>query len=668
MTNPIQQFIKICPKTGAFKGLKPVKGFARLFLPLAGFLALLWVLFRVVSKPSRINYPCVKAAMPFASGFIAYIAGLFLTALIFLKAKKLLQTANYWIASLLFVLGLGVTVIFQGLDHTTEASIKTFTPPSHLPFGVAKGIYPGRVVWVHDPDATNENCNPLTVGDGWFLSKNNDQSVIDRMLSDGLKNLTGTANDEDSWDSIFVFYNTKKGKGQVGYQTGEKIFIKINATSAWSGNYNTNDLSKVPNNYYSISETAPHLVLSVLRHLVNVVGVAQQDIYVGDPMKHIYKHIYDLWHPEFPNIHYLDYNNNSIRERVIASTTDIIKYSDRGDQLRNGNFGDAYDGDPVTEDYLYTIFEQAEYMINIPTLKGHKRAGITMFAKNHFGSQTRSSAVHMHCGLPAPNEMQNGVTEEGYGLYRIQVDLMGHYLLGGKNLLYLMDALWSTDHELGNPKKFQMFPFNNDWMSSIFVSLDPVAIESVGYDFLRSEFTDERDDSDGAGTYIQMNGVEDYLHQAADSANWPDDILYDPEEDGSIIPSLGIHEHWNNSTDMQYSRNLGTGNGIELIKTPFVSVKNVSSNIPSDFVLYNNYPNPFNPSTTVKFQLKESSIVKLTVYDVAGKLVDIISDNEYRSAGTYEVKYRAEKLSSGVYFLLMEANNYSQTIKMVYLK
>ncbi len=47
-------------------------------------------------------------------------------------------------------------------------------------------------------------------------------------------------------------------------------------------------------------------VLSVLRQLVNVVGVNQSNIYIGDPMKHIYKHLYDVWHGEFPNVHYLD--------------------------------------------------------------------------------------------------------------------------------------------------------------------------------------------------------------------------------------------------------------------------------------------------------------------------------------------------------------------------
>jgi len=120
--------------------------------------------------------------------------------------------------------------------------------------------------------------------------------------------------------------------------------------------------------------------------------------------------------------------------------------------------------------------------------------------------------------------------------------------------------------------------------------------------------------------------------------------------------------------DKQYSRNLGNGNGIELVEPSLVSVKNITQNIPDKFILFNNYPNPFNPSTTIKFELKEASDVNLTVYDVTGKIVDVILDNNYKSAGTYEVKYRAEKLSSGIYFLVMGAENYSRTIKMVYLK
>jgi hypothetical protein len=184
--------------------------------------------------------------------------------------------------------------------------------------------------------------------------------------------------------------------------------------------------------------------------------------------------------------------------------------------------------EPVCEDKLYKIYEEMEYMLNLPQMKGHVRAGVTMFAKNHFGSHTRDGANHLHNGLMLPGET-GLVARPGYGLYRTQVDLMGHEILGKKNLVYLMDALWGTDHELNPPAKWQSAPFNNDWTSSVLASLDPVAIESVGYDFVRTEFTKERYPSsyENVVDVIQMEGVCDYLRQAADSANWPEGIQYD---------------------------------------------------------------------------------------------------------------------------------------------
>jgi hypothetical protein len=73
------------------------------------------------------------------------------------------------------------------------------------------------------------------------------------------------------------------------------------------------------------------------------------------------------------------------------------------------------------------------------------------------------------------------------------------------------------------------------------------------------------------------NGVDDYLHQAADSSNWPQGLTYDPDNNGKPISSLGVHEHWNNSADRQYSRNLGFQKGIELVSIPDTLVKSVSA-------------------------------------------------------------------------------------------
>jgi hypothetical protein len=85
-----------------------------------------------------------------------------------------------------------------------------------------------------------------------------------------------------------------------------------------------------------------------------------------------------------------------------------------------------------------------------------------------------------------------------------------------------------------------------------------VAIDSVGYDFLWSEGTE----------FPRKGGVDDYLHEAALAADPPSGTFYDPNHAVATarLASLGVHEHWNNPREKLYSRNLGAGNGIELVK------------------------------------------------------------------------------------------------------
>jgi len=630
----------------------------RLVFLLFGVGSTLWFLVRVIPKPSRAAYPCMRAAAPIASGFVVYLIGLGASVTAFRKARLQLRQARYGLALLLGSAALFFLLFTIVADEApsqagevaefplpAQASLTDQTP--NRPVGLARGIFPGRVVWVHDPAATNENAKPALYGSGWFLSKNNSQYVIDNMFSAALRSLTGDGSDREAWESVFRFYNRKRGLGDRGYQSGEKILIKTNATSSWGGNYSTSDLSAMFNANYGISETSPQLVLSVLRHLVRTVGVAQKDIYVGDPMKHIYKHCYELWYAEFPQVNYLDhdYGAEKGRLKVVPASSASLVYSDRGRIISTG------------PDRIYKIFDEASYMINIPTLKGHKHAGVTMFAKNHFGYHTRSNANHLHKGLVA-TEQGGVVNRGGYGLYRVQVDLMSHKVLGGKNLFYLMDALWSSDYEIGPPVKFRMPPFNDDWTSSLFLSLDPVAIESVGYDFL---FTEMEPNSGHTYSFPRMTGADDYLHQAASSDNWPSGLSYDPENDGTPIASLGVHEHWNNSVDKQYSRNLGTGEGIELVRIASgtgVELTWDGEHAPAGFALLPSYPNPFNASATLIFQLALPGEVELTIHDITGRrIVTLFSGS--REAGECRLNWDGRSLDgtsmpSGTYFCRLQ--------------
>ena len=96
----------------------------------------------------------------------------------------------------------------------------------------------------------------------------------------------------------------------------------------------------------------------------------------------------------------------------------------------------------------------------------------------------------------------------------------------------------------------------------------------------------------------------------------------------------------------------------------------VSVMVIEDFALMQNYPNPFNPSTVIKYQVAEGSNTTLKVYDVLGREVTTLV-NEEQTAGEYEVEFLISKdlsLSSGFYFYQLRAGNFIQTRKMIYLK
>ncbi len=635
----------------------------RLLFPLLGLASLVWFLIRVLPKPARAGYPCMRAAFPLASGFVLYALSLFLTIFSWKKVRQFAAHKKHHLALACLAVALLSGVWFL---HNSESSfaetVKAADHKPNEPMGAGIGIHPGRVVWVYDPAATNEKCTGALVADGvvndkdnlWFQPRNNDANIVSSMVSRSVLALAGVDSNALAWDALFRSFNQRKGKGAVGFSLGEKILIKTNATSSWGepgrwGMYAA-DLGKTECWRPDIAETNPYVVLGLLRELVNKAGIPQEAIYVGDPMKQIYKEFYTLWRTEFPHVHYLGndvlphYASLNIlalgRTPVAKSDTQSVFYSDHGQALS------------VQSDALYTILEQADYLINVPTLKAHGRAGITLSAKNHFGSHTRNDANHLHDGLVSLPGENDKPTRTGYGLYRVQVDFMQHKYLGGNTMLVLVDGLYPCDEAIAVPGKWKMAPFNGDWASSIFISQDQVAIESVCFDFLRTEYNG----ATLAESRPNWSGVDDYLHQAADSSQWPAGIRYDPDRDGQLWASAGVHEHWNDAVRKQYSRNLGKSEGIELVAEFAIAsaVQEERPVAPESFTLRQNYPNPFNNRTTITYILPLSLDVNVHILNLQGRTIRILAKG-HQTAGVHQVCWdgtdgKSHPVASGIYF------------------
>lgn len=97
------------------------------------------------------------------------------------------------------------------------------------------------------------------------------------------------------------------------------------------------------------------------------------------------------------------------------------------------------------------------------------------------------------------------------------------------------------------------------------------------------------------------------------------------------------------------------------------STEEIEANIPEQFYLSQNYPNPFNPSTTIEYGLNEAGPVSLIVYDIIGrKIQTLVDQNQFE--GNYKVNFNASSLASGVYFYRLIAPNKILTKKMTLIK
>ena len=109
-------------------------------------------------------------------------------------------------------------------------------------------------------------------------------------------------------------------------------------------------------------------------------------------------------------------------------------------------------------------------------------------------------------------------------------------------------------------------------------------------------------------------------------------------------------------------------NEIEIYGVPKTTgIDENNSLIPAEYSLLQNYPNPFNPSTTIRFAIPKTSYVYLTIYNILGQRIKTLINKEL-SAGTYNVKFDASGLSSGIYFYTLKAGDYLVTKKMILLR
>lgn len=491
----------VCARTGNLKTIALHNGLT------VGVLSLFWLIVKTGRKPSRIHYPCQQTALANVTIFlIPLVAFLFYRLWSGLRRMSAGQLRRCCAIGALVVF-LGVSAFMGKHAYTTYRTgqyyhnLRRLGPigqriPAALGFGT--GIWltvphamalpsPHRVVSVHDEDATgwtfsctsNGTC-PSYYGDDAFV----DQSVVDQMVATGLKALTNEQSVVAAWQVILP-----------DYQAGETIAVKVNFNDTIMGGgafgYADND---------AYVDALPQIINSLVSGLVDF-GAVQEDIWIYDASRYITDRFRERI--VYTDLHYFDRYGNG--EDVNAATFDST------DPTAMVDFsGTSYSGAHKIADLLL----EADYLINVPIMKRHGGAGITLALKNHLGSidgfTTGSHSMHNYFYLGG-SQYRSDVNPI------VNINCNAH--IRGKTVLIVGDALYGGWRSNNTPPE-RWASFDNDSPNMLFFAADPVAADSVMFDYLSRE---------------------GYVNPASE------DILIIAAQQG-----LGVHERWDNDTDRQY--------------------------------------------------------------------------------------------------------------------
>jgi len=332
------------------------------------------------------------------------------------------------------------------------------------------GVTGNRVVLVHDPSATFWDGATGYYGD--YVS----QDRVNAMIEKGIKELTGESSAVSAWQQIIP-----------GYSPGKKIGIKVNINNSGADN---------------IIDALPQPANAIITGLKNI-GVLESDIYVMDPSR------------PFPS---------KIGDPIINLYPSVLLW---GDGAGNSGHTVTYtSGDPsltihhshpsLSDSNLPDQVGELTYLINMPIMKGHgisTGAGITLAFKNNFGilKAWQCANFHPYSYIDSP-----GYSYDMNPLH----DIYQNPHVKDKTVLIVGDALFGDRYSNADvPQVWNSF--SGEFPNSLFLSSDPVAIDSVMFDFLNAEI-------------VRHENSHLYLHRAVELG-------------------LGTHEHWNNPTDKQYS-------------------------------------------------------------------------------------------------------------------
>ncbi len=336
--------------------------------------------------------------------------------------------------------------------QATPTPTATLTPTATATIPPVTGNH--RVVRVH-----TSTVSDWTGLDNYWEHVN--QEKVNAMVNAGVCNLTGKGTPAEAWHDILP-----------NYVAGEGIAIKANFNNTMAGDSS------------ALSNPIPHVFLPLLQGLLSR-GVRQQDIWFYDVSRRIPSYFYAPIHTPYQNIKFYDLDHDEITYTLNAQVS--IPAPGGGVVIQNIP-------DPAA---------RAKYLINVPIMRNHSSAGVTLGFKNHFGS------IHHPWGFHELGQISD--------IPSVLRDLYKSPWFGPKTILTLGDGIFGALGQQDSAPRVWENTFG-DYPKSLFFAKDPVAIDSVMADFLDAEWGNP----EGSTDYLvlaQAAGLGTYEHVANPLAN-----------------------------------------------------------------------------------------------------------------------------------------------------
>lgn len=337
---------------------------------------------------------------------------------------------------------------------TTLAQVPESTPQIYLPIVTRKYSVPtpeptatprpskARVVHMRSASATNWDF-----GDDWYGDHVN-QAAVNQMMEQGLMRLTGTSTLAGAWMALLPTY-----------KKGEQVAIKVNLNNCLSDNCSGNAID-------ALIEPVNALIRGLIER-----GVTTSDIWVYD--------VTHAWHDgrmparfvngcDFAGVHFVAY----VGQANPFHTTEKIRFN-------------TPPGGPAIGDLpLCNVLVNAHYVINMPIVKSHPFTGVSLGFKNHFGSFDRCDLTHVYTP-GCPTAYYPCYYDSAYSPL---IDIYSNPHIRNKTILTVGDCLFGA---WSDPtwKPLPWRTFNHGAPKSLFLAVDPVAVECVMADILAAETT-----------------------------------------------------------------------------------------------------------------------------------------------------------------------------------